>query len=617
MIFGEVAPQSVCVRYGLPIGAWMSPFVLVLMYILAPIAWPTAKLLDYLLGEEHGTVYKRSGLKTLVSLHKTMGEAGQQLSTDEVTIIGAVLELKEKSIGIIMTPMEDVFTLSVDDILDEDTMDMILSAGYSRIPVHTADNDQNFVGMLLVKMLITYDPEDARPVREFALATLPETSPETSCLDIVNFFQEGKSHMVLVSENPGGDSGALGVVTLEDVIEELIGEEIIDESDVFVDVHKAIRRLAPAPRMRVPKTNRVTDGPKDQDSIGDNSLIEIREESQISADDLNRPRAQDAQPRPKRTTTEHGSPRATTLLLRRRSSAAASDKLSNTQMRIRANTPQMREHLSHLGPSNVASRPRSTRNANIKIKPGVSPDVTTQSHTPQRRVSDSVSADFHVDFDDRIVKSAGKDASDGVQAVQATVGYGTMSNGSPGGHHMDRPVNRGVQTSDGRIPTVNEPQATDDDEDEDRKTREDTKPHVQDATATEGSRTTVRSLRERRNNVDKSPGYTPTGPARSGSITENIVDINGIRKVVLEMTSSSSSNEEEGDENGDPKPGGLLGFGVSLRPGPPRAENEDAGEQGQINGRTGKKKRRRRRKNGNGGGSKPEEQPLLESSREG
>ena len=73
---------------------------------------------------------------------------------------------------------------------------------------------------------------------------------EPSCLDILNFFQEGKSHMVLVSEYPGGDSGALGVVTLEDVIEELIGEEIIDESDVYVDVPKAIRRNIPAPQFR-------------------------------------------------------------------------------------------------------------------------------------------------------------------------------------------------------------------------------------------------------------------------------------------------------------------------------------------------------------------------------
>lgn len=202
----------------------MAPCVLVMMYLMAPIAWPIAKLLDFLLGEDHGTFYKKAGLKTLVTLHKSLGTAGEQLNSDEVTIISAVLDLKEKSVGSIMTPMEDVFTMSTDTVLDEAAMDLILSQGYSRIPIHAPDNPYNFVGMLLVKMLITYDPEDAKMVRDFALATLPETRPETSCLDIVNFFQEGKSHMVLVSDYPGEDHGALGVVTLEDVIEELIGE---------------------------------------------------------------------------------------------------------------------------------------------------------------------------------------------------------------------------------------------------------------------------------------------------------------------------------------------------------------------------------------------------------
>jgi metal transporter CNNM len=195
------------------------------MWILAPAAWPTAKLLDKLLGEDHGTTYKKAGLKTLVTLHKTLGASpADRLNEDEVTIISAVLDLKDKPVGNIMTPMSDVFTLSADAILDENLMDTILLAGYSRIPIYAPDNPQNFVGMLLVKMLITYDPEDCLRVRDFSLATLPETRPETSCLDIVNFFQEGKSHMVLVSDYPGEPYGARGVVTLEDVIEELIGE---------------------------------------------------------------------------------------------------------------------------------------------------------------------------------------------------------------------------------------------------------------------------------------------------------------------------------------------------------------------------------------------------------
>lgn len=163
------------------------------MYLMYPVAYPTAMLLDYILGEDHGTTYKKAGLKTLVTLHKTLGEhPGERLNQDEVTIITAVLDLKDKPVGSVMTPMEDVFIMSSDTVLDEPTMDKILSKGYSRIPIHAPREPTNFVGMLLVKILITYDPEDAMKVADFPLATLPETAPETSCLDIVNFFQEGK-----------------------------------------------------------------------------------------------------------------------------------------------------------------------------------------------------------------------------------------------------------------------------------------------------------------------------------------------------------------------------------------------------------------------------------------
>lgn len=245
VIFGEIIPQSICVRYGLELGAFFSPYVLILMYILYPVAYPIAKLLDYILGQDHGTLYRKSGLKTLVNLHHTMGT--ERLNLDEVTIINAVLDLKAKPVSEIMTPIEKVYTLPSDKILDEQTVEDIFNAGYSRIPVHLPGEPNNFVGMLLVRILISYDPEDELPISAFPLATLPETASNTSCLNILNYFQEGKSHMVVVSETPGKDTGAKGVVTLEDVIEELIGEEIVDESDVYIDVNKNIKRTIPGP----------------------------------------------------------------------------------------------------------------------------------------------------------------------------------------------------------------------------------------------------------------------------------------------------------------------------------------------------------------------------------
>lgn len=248
VIFGEIIPQSICVRYGLQVGAIFAPFVLVLMYIMYPVAYPCALLLDHILGEDHGTVYKKSGLKTLVTLHRTMGV--ERLNQDEVTIISAVLDLKEKSVSHIMTPMDRVYTMSSDLILDEKTVEEIFNAGFSRIPIHLPNEPLNFIGMLLVRVLISYDPEDALPVALFPLATLPETAADTSCLNILNYFQEGKSHMIVVSENPGEPTGALGVLTLEDVIEELIGEEIVDESDVYIDINKNIKRKNPGPLLR-------------------------------------------------------------------------------------------------------------------------------------------------------------------------------------------------------------------------------------------------------------------------------------------------------------------------------------------------------------------------------
>ncbi|AMD19099.1 HBR198Wp [Eremothecium sinecaudum] len=245
VVFGEIIPQSICVRYGLQVGAWFSPFVLGLMYLMYPVAYPIALLLDWILGEDHGIVYKKSGLKSLVTLHKTMGV--ERLTQDEVTIISAVLDLKEKQVDEIMTPIENVFTISADKILDEKAVGELFNSGFSRIPIYLPGQPTNFIGMLLVRVLISYDPEDALPVSHFPLATLPETSPMTSCLNILNYFQEGKSHMCLVSREPGSSAGALGVVTLEDVIEELIGEEIVDESDVFVNIHQRIMREQPGP----------------------------------------------------------------------------------------------------------------------------------------------------------------------------------------------------------------------------------------------------------------------------------------------------------------------------------------------------------------------------------
>ncbi|KAJ5991319.1 hypothetical protein N7522_011526 [Penicillium canescens] len=561
VIFGEIVPQSICVRHGLPIGAWMAPCVLVLMYIMSPVAWPIAKLLDRLLGEDHGTIYKKAGLKTLVTLHKTLGEAGEQLNSDEVTIISAVLDLKEKSVGTIMTPMEDVFTMSADTVLDEHTMDLILSQGYSRIPIHAPDNPMNFVGMLLVKMLITYDPEDCKRVRDFALATLPETRPETSCLDIVNFFQEGKSHMVLVSEYPSEDRGALGVVTLEDVIEELIGEEIIDESDVFIDVHKAIRRMAPAPKSRVPKGKIVEEPPLNATIVTDGDLIDADPSHPTST-----PKLSDMVRR--RSSVEAPLPRFQLRKANGEHNTNAADGWV-TQM---GTTDEIREHLKHLGPSNLASRPRQTRYSAVKIKRGsTSPSRSAQADLESAHsASDSpkiqnISTAYQGGIGAGLLNSAGPDAKDGAHVLK--LGYGTMTSNDA--------MSKGTSAQQYKdLPHVSIPEAVDEE-------HEDQPPSASTRKSSSGEGS-IRST--------DSPTcfpYRRRGPARSGSITEQIVDVNGIRKVVLHANPSSSDSE--------PRP-------------LPESEHTDSAA-------TKSKKKRRRKKRGNNSKTDDgpsEGQPLLQ-----
>nr|POF08212.1 protein mam3 [Quercus suber] len=586
-----------------------------------PVAWPTAKLLDYLLGEDHGVMYKKAGLKTLVQLHKTLkGSTGERLMEDEVTIINSVLDLKDKPVGAIMTPMADVFTMSADTVLDERMMDTLLSQGYSRIPVYAPENNQDFIGMLLVKILITYDPEDCLRVRDFALATLPETLPHTSCLDIINFFQEGKSHMVLVSEFPGTSTGALGVVTLEDVIEELIGEEIIDESDVFVDVHKAIRRLQPAPRSKF--RNEISDALA---SEPDRERKAVNERTPLLSNDQSANEPLGARSRTNSGVNGQTLDRATTFLARRKSSTA-SDVTRDTlrPITMRSGTSDIRQHLKHLGPSNAASKPRATKFTSVKIKPGVGtiPEghATTlgsdglgrpkTSPSPARRSTENPNL-----LDGNVDDNAGPQASDGAAAVAANYSAGNIATpqrrlssdnisaseasriarentevASPGPEHPSSKSIHNDKTfqlpekivvgSESPAP----PPAEEDKNDEEVNDNDDDNGKDDDTVGELGT-----PGRQRRK---------PRRAARSGSITETTVDHNGMKKTVLETTSSEELQDEAAIDGGfsgrgSPTSNGQAGL---LRKEARTPNPDSSGTDGKGSGDAKHKSRRRRQR---------------------
>ncbi|EGN94182.1 hypothetical protein SERLA73DRAFT_144654 [Serpula lacrymans var. lacrymans S7.3] len=249
VIFGGIIPQAVSVRYGLAIGSRCAPLVLALMYLFAPIAWPIAKLLDYVLGVNEAHTYKKAELKSFLQFHRH-GE--EPLRDDEISILNGVLELNTKNVETIMTPIKDVVTLSSDTILDHETVDAILTSGYSRFPVHEPGNPLAFVGLLLIKKLLVYDPAKALPVSHFAFSILPEAHPSINCFQALDYFQTGRAHLLLISRTPGRAGGAIGVITLEDIIEEIISEEIVDETDRYEDNQskRRAKRLTTAAVMR-------------------------------------------------------------------------------------------------------------------------------------------------------------------------------------------------------------------------------------------------------------------------------------------------------------------------------------------------------------------------------
>ncbi|OJT02653.1 DUF21 domain-containing protein [Trametes pubescens] len=234
VIFSEIIPQSLCTRYGLAIGAQMAWFVRLLILIIGVVSWPVAKLMELVLGPHHGIMYRRAELKELIALHSATGVLGGDLQSDTVTIIGATLDLQEKVIRQAMTPLEKVFMLNIDSKLDYETMKRICDTGHSRVPVFeevevptvmpvalksnpgsgAATPTKNaedaplpdrlqkvkkLVGVLLVKQLLLLDPKDAIPLRSITLNPLPCAPHNEPLLNILDKFQEGRSHMAIVS----------------------------------------------------------------------------------------------------------------------------------------------------------------------------------------------------------------------------------------------------------------------------------------------------------------------------------------------------------------------------------------------------------------------------------
>ncbi|ETE59638.1 Metal transporter CNNM4, partial [Ophiophagus hannah] len=244
VLFGEILPQAICSRHGLAVGANTVFITRFLMLVTFPVAYPISKILDYLLGKEMGTVYNREKLMEMLRLTQPYND----LLKEELNIIEGALELRTKTVENVMTPLKDCFLVSSDAILDFDTMTEILQSGYTRIPIYMKEKT-NIVDMLYVKDLAFVDPDDCTPLKtitKFYNHPIHYVYNTTRLDSVLEEFKKGKSHLAIVQMthelNQEQVLEVVGLVTLEDVIEEIIKSEIVDESDIYgIEANSAAR----------------------------------------------------------------------------------------------------------------------------------------------------------------------------------------------------------------------------------------------------------------------------------------------------------------------------------------------------------------------------------------
>ncbi|CAI2356772.1 unnamed protein product [Caenorhabditis sp. 36 PRJEB53466] len=239
VLFGEIIPQAACVKIGLTIGAYTVPITQVLLVLMWILTKPIAVILDIFLKEELTRSLERNKLVEMLKMSEKTVIGG---TSDEFKMVLGALELYDKTVAHSMTRYEDIFMLPSSLTLDALMVNQILEMGYTRIPIFEGD-PHNIVALLFVKDLALLDPKDNHNVMNIASIYNHEVRRVLIDMPLRNMleeFKKGEYHMALVEklveqEDKDPIYELCGLITLEDIIEEIIQCEIIDETDTVCD----------------------------------------------------------------------------------------------------------------------------------------------------------------------------------------------------------------------------------------------------------------------------------------------------------------------------------------------------------------------------------------------
>lgn len=229
LIFGEVIPKSLAKEHPENFALAVSGILALLITVFKPIIWVLMKiklfLTSKLVKKNSNPSVTEEELKYIIEEIEDEGV----LDEHESELMQSALDFNGITVSEILTPRVDVAAIDITED-PEIIREIIFSEGYSRIPVYDKTID-NVVGVLnqkdFFKAYIKHRDVDIKPLLQGAIFV----PPKKHIAELLKEFQKLKLHMAVVTDQYGG---TLGVITLEDIIEELVGE-IWDESDEVVD----------------------------------------------------------------------------------------------------------------------------------------------------------------------------------------------------------------------------------------------------------------------------------------------------------------------------------------------------------------------------------------------
>jgi putative hemolysin len=231
IIIGELVPKTLALSYPERLALLVARPISWIEKLLAPVVWAVSRISGVLVSALGGTTKPQAGylsteeLKMLVESGTVQGD----IEEGEKEMIHGVIELAETKVHEVMVPRIGIRAVEVDEPIDE-VVDMIVAAGHSRVPIYQESLD-NIVGILYVKDLLPYLKRNRTGSNGIEIRTLVRPAvyvPETKAVgDLLNEMQVQKVHIAIVVDEYGGTAG---LITMEDVVEEIVGE-IQDEYD--------------------------------------------------------------------------------------------------------------------------------------------------------------------------------------------------------------------------------------------------------------------------------------------------------------------------------------------------------------------------------------------------